>query len=333
MKFQVIAILAFAPALAAFSAAAQDPSGAVKIGIIADGAAEMWTAAGNAAKEAAKEIDASLKLEIPETATADAQRELAEKMIDGGAQALALAPVDVKTQGEFLKELAQRIPLVLLMNDAPDSGRACFIGEDPVEAGRVLGGLTRQTLPNGMKVTVFAGNPDASPEKERLAGLREALAEGEYTLDVTNTDLGDRSLLRALADELLQNRPEIGAYFGLSAYHAEVLWQAAKENNRERMISMLVYGDSAGARAGLETGGVFATVSTDTEALGRETARILAGLAGAVDAPKPPESGIITIMPKTAVTDRTRSMEDVLDALQIPRVLEETTTIPRPTFD
>ena len=212
---------------------------------------------------------------------------------------------------------------------------AMNLGVDPRHADQMVRGMV--SLPSGtgkeMKVAVFAGNPDASPEKERIAGLRESLAPGDYTLDVLSTDHGDRSLLRALADELLQNRPEIGAYFGLSPYHAGVLWQAAKENNRERMISVLVCGDSAEARAGLETGGVFAAAITDAEALGREAARTLAGLAGAGERRELPGDGKITLTPKTVVTEKTRSVEDVLDALQIPRVLEETTIIPRPSFD
>lgn len=332
MKCPLFAVLVPAIALAVFSAAAQDAP-AVKIGILGDGNAVLWNAAGDAAKETAREKGAALALEIPSPATPEAQQELAGKMIADGVKALAVAPVNAEKQVEFLKELAAKIPLVLLMNDAPDSGRACFIGEDPAEAGRALGALTDKALPHGMKVAAFAANPDASPEKERIAGLRESLAPGNYTLDVLGTDHGDRSLLRALADELIQNRPEIGAYFGLSAYHAGVLLQSAKENNRERMISVLVCGDSAEARAGLGTGGIFAAIVTDTGALGRETARTLAGLAGAGEPRELPGDGKITLAPKTVVTDKTRSVEDVLDALQIPRVLEETTTIPRPTFD
>ncbi len=332
MKCPLFAVLVPAVALAVFTAAAQDAP-AVKIGILADGNAGLWNAAMAAAKEVAGEKGAALTLEIPSPATPEAQRELAEKMIADGVKALAVAPVNAEKQVEFLKELAAKIPLVLLMNDAPDSGRVCFIGEDPAEAGRALGALTDKALPHGMKVAVFAGNPGASPEKERIAGLRESLAPGDYTLDVLSTDHGDRSLLRALADELLQNRPEIGAYFGLSAYHAGVLWEAAKEINRERMISVLVCGDSAEARAGLDTGGIFAVAITDAVALGRETALTLAGLAGAGERRELPGDGKITLTPKTVVTEKTRSVEDVLDALQIPRVLEETTTIPRPTFD
>jgi ribose transport system substrate-binding protein len=84
---------------------------------------------------------------------------------------VAVSPVDPANQTEVLNKTAAALPLITQDSDAPKSQRRLYIGTDNVEAGRLLGKLIKQKMPDGGKIVICVGNIDALNAKQRREGI------------------------------------------------------------------------------------------------------------------------------------------------------------------
>ena len=305
----------------------------MRVGVLSDGITEDWNALRGLCGEAAGEKGLVIDFRMPSPATVEQQNAIAEKMVLDGVKALAVAPIDPTAQEGMLKALAAKVPLMLLERDAPGSGRACFLGTDHREAGRLMGEVTRETLPPMILVLIFTSGQESPEEAARLEGLKAALEEGKYFLLDALADKGDRSVAGARAAEALKKHPEVGGYFGTMPYHAGVLLSAVRAEKRERLVSVIAYGNTPEVRDGLATGGIFAVVRPDLSDLSKKLTGALAALARGETPPDLPENRCYSAGLLVEKTEKPRNLEDIADALQIPRVLEETQAVPRPSFE
>ena len=62
---------------------------------------------------------------------------------------MAVSVINPKGQNAHLKEVAAKMPLLTQDNDAPNSGRVCYLGTNNYAAGRAVGQLVREVLPDG----------------------------------------------------------------------------------------------------------------------------------------------------------------------------------------
>lgn len=328
MRLSLTALF-LAAGLLAIPATGQEP----RVGVLTDGITDTWNTVRTLCAEAAAGKGVVMDFRMPSPATVEQQNAIAEKMVQDGVTALAVAPIDPEAQAERLKSLAAKVPLILLERDAADSGRACFLGIDQHEAGRLMGEVTKETLPPMVRVLLFTSGGNDPSEKARLDGLRESLKKGDYFVLDEFADKGDRSMSGARAAEALRKRPEVGGYFGSMPYHAGVLLGAARAEKRERMVSVIVYGNTPEARDGLATGGIFAVVQPDLSDLSKKLCGALSALSKGETPPDLPETRRYSVELLVEKTEKPRNLEDVADALQIPRVLEETAVVPRPSFE
>ena len=326
-----VAAVLLVPGLAMAQAAA--PAETVKVGILTDGASEAWTAFRDAAMPEAAAVAVALDFRILSPATAEQQQKTAAEMLAAGIKALAVCPVDPAQQQAFLTELSGKIPLVLLNRDAAGTGRACFIGLDEKEAGKKMAELVTNLVPPGMKLAALLKTGESESEKARMAGLKEGLAPGEYVLDAVKADKGDRNLAWANADELMGKHVELAAYIAFEAYELPALLRAATARKMDGMVNLIGFLDSPDMREAFSKGKVQGAVRVDTAAQAKQTVAVLRGLAVKDPAFKLPESGVIGIAPTIETTPNPMSAEEKMDALQIPRILEEAPAPARPSFE
>jgi ribose transport system substrate-binding protein len=84
---------------------------------------------------------------------------------------------DADNQLEFLNKVADKMPLLCVDNDAPKSRRRCYIGTDNTAAGKEVGRLVQQAMPDGGALAIFVGKPDAPNAIQRRQGVLDALKE------------------------------------------------------------------------------------------------------------------------------------------------------------
>ena len=71
----------------------------------------------------------------------------------------------------------QHIPVITFSSDLPESGRTCFIGEDPYRSGRVAADLITKYIRPGDEILIVAGNLEIDAHAQRVSGFRDKCLE------------------------------------------------------------------------------------------------------------------------------------------------------------
>ncbi len=327
----VAAVLLLGAAVAGAQAAA--PADVARVGVLTDGASGTWTAVYESAMKEAGAAGVSLDFRVLSPATAEQQRLTAADMIAAGAKALAICPVDPAQQKAALQEIAGKVPLVLLNKDVADSGRVCFIGLDDKETGRKMAELVAGLVPLGMKIAALVKTGESVADKARLEGLREGLAPGEFVVGAVKADKGDRNLAWAGADELMTKHVELAAYVAFEPYQMPGLLRVAKTHKMDGIVNLIGFVDTPEMQEAFLKGKIQGAVRVDAGAQAKQTLAVLRGVAAKDPAFKLPENGVIGIVPLVETTPKPMTPQEKMDALQIPRVLQEAPAPARPSFE
>jgi ribose transport system substrate-binding protein len=152
----------------------------IKVLFVSNNEAEFWTIAEAGTRKAAKDLaEKGINVEVifkrPKTGQAGEQTQIIEDNL-GVVNAVAVSVNDADNQLEFLNKVADKVPLLCVDNDAPKSRRRCYIGTDNVAAGREVGRLVKEALPDGGALAIFVGKPDAPNAIQRRQGVLDELA-------------------------------------------------------------------------------------------------------------------------------------------------------------
>jgi ribose transport system substrate-binding protein len=150
--------------------------GRPRVAFVSNNEAEFWTIAEAGTRKAEKEFDVEVLFRRPKSPTAAAQKEIIQDLLSQDVKAIAISVIDPANQTEYLDQIAGKVALITVDNDAPKSKRLCYIGTDNIAAGRAVGELVKQAMPDGGHVGLFVGQPDPVNARERVQGVRDALA-------------------------------------------------------------------------------------------------------------------------------------------------------------
>jgi ribose transport system substrate-binding protein len=126
------------------------------------------------------QLDFGIGVEFIAPATgqpAEQNRILEDILSKGGYAGVALSPLDPANQSDIINQVADAIPLICHDSDAPDSKRRFYLGTNNYEAGRMLGRLVKERMPEGGKIMVFVGVLDVLNAQQRREGLIDELKE------------------------------------------------------------------------------------------------------------------------------------------------------------
>ncbi len=164
-------------------AAAQNTQGASTQGkkslaLVTNAAADFWTIARRGVEKAQKEHpDYEMEVIVTGQATAAEQRRELDDLLARGIAGVSISAIDPKNSTEEFNKVAAKAVLFTTDSDAPQSqprrlyrhrqrrGRAVQAGEE-----------IKKALPNGGKVMMFVGTMDADNARERVQGIKEAIA-------------------------------------------------------------------------------------------------------------------------------------------------------------
>ena len=155
----------------------KDESGKIKIGIVTNCTADFWSICEAGANKAAEKYNVELQFRQPEKAfDASVQMPIVEAWAKQGLNGMAVSVINPTGQTQDLTRIAKQVPLITMDNDAPATGRLCYIGIDNYEAGKAVGRLVKKVLPDGGTVAVFIGDTKSDNGKNRTQGVLDELA-------------------------------------------------------------------------------------------------------------------------------------------------------------
>ncbi|MBY0232825.1 MAG: substrate-binding domain-containing protein, partial [Gemmataceae bacterium] len=224
-----------------------------------------WNMAEAGGAAAAAKAKVELVFRKPADGTPAAQKEEVENAIGQGVKAVAVSVIDPRNQKAFLDQIAGKVPLLAVDNDAPKSERAAYIGTDNYAAGRAVGKLAKEALgEKGGTVAIFVGRLDSLNARQRRQGVIDELfdrpalkdpneftdspdgeAKGKYKLhEATLTDQPQgRAKAVENAENFVNNLPEGNVCLvGLWAYNPPACLAAAskvKDEAKRARISIV----------------------------------------------------------------------------------------------
>ncbi len=215
------------------SVSAQDKKTLV---FVVNGASDFWKLAEAGVKKAQGELpNYDMQLKYPEQAAAAIQQRLMDDLVAAGADAIMVSAVDPKTSTEALNRIGGQVPLFTTDSDAPDTNRIAYIGSSNTDAGKQAGEIALKALPDGGKCIGFVGLPGADNARERIEGMKAALAGSKVELiDVRGDDIDQTRAKRNVEDALAAN-PDIPCMVGFYSYNTAAHLRGAEGLRQARL--------------------------------------------------------------------------------------------------
>ena len=292
MKRIVVSSVALMVGLAAGAANAQEKK---SLAFVVNGASDFWKIAEAGVKKAQAELPKyEMSLKYPEQSAAAIQQRLMDDLVAAGTDAIMVSAVDPKTSTTALNRVAGQVPLFTTDSDAADSKRIAYIGSSNVELGKDAGGLMKKALPDGGKCMGFVGLPGADNARERVEGIKAAIAGSKVELvDVRGDDIDQTRAKRNVEDTLAAN-PNINCMVGIYSYNTPRIYEVLKEAGQLGKIKIIGFDEDPITLGGVREGTISGTVVQNPYEWGYKGMKLMAAyLEG--DKSGVPANGLIII--------------------------------------
>ena len=295
-----------------------------RVAFVTNNAEAFWTIAEAGSKKAEKEFGVELVFRKPSSGDPAVQKEIIDNLLGQDIKAIAISVIDPKGQRSHLNEVAAKVPVVTQDNDAPDSKRLCYIGTNNYLAGREVGKLVKEALPDGGTIAIFVGQLEPLNARQRRQGVLDELADaappanltdfpispdtgkyGKYTLFGTLTDqpIGGQKAKENATDALTKLGDEKNLCFiGLWAYNPPAILSAVKDAGKAGQVKIIGFDEDTATLRGIQDGHVYATVVQNPFMFGYEAVKIMADLAKG-DKSKLPKDGILFVPHRVVTKD------------------------------
>lgn len=268
------ATLTLAAALAATAAHAEDKK---TLAFVVNGASDFWKLAEAGVKKAQAELPGyQLQFKYPEQAAAAVQQRLMDDLVAAGVSAIMVSAVDPKSSTEALNRVGAEVPLFTTDSDAPDTNRIAYIGSSNTDAGRQAGEIARKALPAGGTCIGFVGLPGADNARERIEGMKAAIAGSKIELvDVRGDDIDMTRAKRNVEDALAAN-PDIDCMVGFYSYNPPRIYEVLKESGKLGQVTVIAFDEDPITLGGVREGSIAGTVVQQPYEWGYEGMKLMA---------------------------------------------------------
>ncbi|MGV8954460.1 MAG: sugar-binding protein [Cypionkella sp.] len=281
---------------------------------VPNGASDFWKLAEAGMKKAQTELpDVELKWVYPERADAAIQQRLMEDLVAAGADAIAVSPLNPKTQTDAFNKIGAQVPLFTFDSDAVDAKRVFYIGSSNVELGKNAGEIAVSALPDGGKCMGFVGNTGADNARERIEGFNAAVAGHNIELVDVRTDDHDQTRARANVDDTLVAHPEVNCMVGFYSYNPPKIYESLRDNGKLGEITVIAFDEDPITLGAVKDGSFAGTVVQDPYSWAYEGSKLIAAyLSG--DKSVVPEGGIDIVPGKIISKDNVDAFKADLEA-------------------
>lgn len=268
------------------------------LAFVVNGASDFWKSAEAGVKKAQGELpNYTLVLKYPEQSAAAIQQRLMDDLVAAGVAGIMVSAVDPKHQTEGLDKIASQTLLFTTDSDAPQSKRIAYIGSSNVDAGKQAGGMMLKALPNGGKCIGFVGLLEADNARERIQGIKDAIAGSKVELvDVRGDDI-DQTRAKRNVEDALAKTPDIDCMVGIYSYNTPKIYEALKEAGKLGSIKIIGFDGDPITLGGVKEGTIVGTVVQQPYEWGYQGMKLMAKyLEG--DKSGVPANGLIIIPTK-----------------------------------
>lgn len=230
------------------------------LALVTNAAADFWTIARRGVEKANKEHpDYAMEVVVTGQATAAEQRRELDDLLARGIAGVSISAIDPKNSTEEFNKVAAKAVLFTTDSDAPQSNRVAYIGTDNTAAGRQAGEQIKKVLPNGGKVMMFVGTMDADNARERVQGIKEAIAGTKIEIVDIRTDGVDFAKAKANVQDALA-KGGLDCLVGLYSYNTPQIYTAVKEAGKAGKVKIVGFDEDPQTLRGIADGTIASTI-------------------------------------------------------------------------
>ena len=261
---------------------------------VTNGVDPFWDLCAAGVRIAEKEFGVKCEVHMPTKGVVD-QKRILEAMVAKGVKGIAVSPVDPDNQTGHLNEIAQVTKLITHDADAPESDRLVYIGTDNYKAGRALGQLVKEAIPDGGEVMIFVGRLEQLNARQRRQGvIDELLNRGhqtlgqvkfdevakefkgdKYTVLDTRTDNFDKAKAKANAEDAITKYKNLACMVGLFAYNPPACIDAIREAGKLDQIKVCGFDEQESFLQAIKDGHAHGTISQQPWNYGYNSVKLL----------------------------------------------------------
>ncbi len=261
-----------------FSACGQEDAHQNDYVFITNNATDFWNIAEAGVRKAEKELGIRCVMERPTTGTAHEQQRILENVLVRGCAGIAISPKDPPNMVDLLNNACKQTIVICQDSDAPESKRRVYVGTDNFTAGKALGTLMKEAMPEGGKAILFVGTLDAQNAIDREAGIREELKGSNIKVLETRLDHSDESRAKSNAEAIITGQPDVKLLVGLWAYNGPAIAEAVEEANKVGQIKIACFDNLDGTLSAIQKGIIYGTVAQRPYEFGYQSIKILHAL-------------------------------------------------------
>lgn len=250
-----------------------------KLSFITNVSADFWAYAEAGARAAEREFGDIEVIFRQGDGTTTKQKQIVDDLLAAGVKGIAISPTSARNQVRMINDWVEDAHVITVDSDAPGSNRITYLGTDNVAAGRQLGELAKEALPDGGKVMVFVGIKDQQNAIERFQGFNEAIAGSGIEVIDLRTDGADSAKARANAEDTLTAHPDIAALVGLWSYNAPACLEAVRAAGLIGKVKVLAFDEAPKTLEAIDAGEIYGTVVQDPYTFGYDSMALLRALA------------------------------------------------------
>jgi len=276
---------------------------------------DFWKAFEAGMRKAQTELpDFDLQLRYAEQSSASEQNRLLDDLVASGVAGIMISSVDPGAQTEALNRIAKSTVLITTDSDAPASDRVAYIGSSNTEAGKQVGQILLDALPDGGKCMAYVGFPGSDNARERLDGIRSVINNSKVELVDVRADDVDISRARRNVEDTLTARPDITCMIGVYSYNIPQIYQALRDAGRLDSITVTGFDDDPITLGGVKEGSIAATVVQQPYQWGYQGMKMLAEIVQGNRA-SVPKDGLVIVPTRVINRDNVDAYGEELRAM------------------
>ncbi|MEC8927702.1 MAG: sugar-binding protein [Verrucomicrobiota bacterium] len=297
MKTLRLAALLLCAAALCYTSCSRAPK-ETTIAYVTNGVDPFWDLCAAGVRIGEKKFSIKCEVHMPGPEGLADQQRIMEGLLAKGLDGIAISPIDADNQTEFLNDAAKRTKLITHDADAPKSDRMVYIGTDNYKAGRALGKLVKEAIPEGGEVMLFVGRLEQLNARQRRQGVIDELldrpaqelatlktdpvdakdltAEGsKYTILDTRTDAFDKAKAKSNAEDAMAKHENLACMVGLFAYNPPMCLDAIKEAGKLDKIKVCGFDEQDPLLQAIKDGHAHGTISQQPWEYGYNSVKVL----------------------------------------------------------
>jgi len=274
-----------------------EESSSPTIAYVTNGVDPFWDLCAAGVRIAEKEFKIKCEVHMPTKGVVD-QKRIMESLLAKDVDGIAISPIDAENQTKFLNDAAKITKLITQDADAPESNRLVYIGTNNYKAGRALGKLVKEALPEGGEVFIFVGRLEQLNARQRRQGVIDELLnkpeqeldsakfdpedaknltaqDSKYTILETRTDNFDKAKAKSNAESAIAKHKNLKCMVGLFAYNPPACIDAIKEADKTGEIKVCGFDEQDALLQAIKDGNAQGTISQQPWEYGYESVKML----------------------------------------------------------